>query len=150
MEQSFPSILILVFPVFFVSIFVGVIFLISQFGWARLASSYRNDSPFEGKHIGIITARINRVNYKNCLSLKCNEEGLYMRPILFFRLFHPPVLIPWKDIVDVKEKKILFFTTKKLTVGEPSVSSIEISRFTYSQLEPYYLNASANQKSRYN
>src|SRR4051812_15186749 len=122
-------------PVFFIAMFVLVLFILSKKGWTDLANEYHFDGSFHGKRIGIISATINGVNYNNCLLLKYNEEGFYLRPIFIFRIFHKPILIPWKDIKDVRDKKILFVQVKELVIGAPAIAIMQMRIATFSKIE---------------
>ena len=86
------------FPFLFAGLWVLVSFIISRAGWAALAANYSTSIPFKGHNVGFISASINGANYNNSLILKYNEVGIYLRPIIFFRLFHRPLFIPWREI----------------------------------------------------
>jgi hypothetical protein len=129
----------IIFPIFFASIFLLATYIISRMGWTDLASHYKSEESFMGTRIGIISAAINGVNYNNTLVLKINEEGMYLRPIFIFRLFHPPILIPWKEIKEIRDKKILFFNFKELVIGSPFVALIKIKQSTFSLIESNHM-----------
>lgn len=126
--------LIYLFPIFFIGMWILVTFVIAKMGWAALVENYQFDDTFTGEKIGLISASINSANYKNSLILKYNDEGIYLKPIFLFRLFHKPVLIPWKEIKDIRDKKILFITIKELTVGHPSVAFIGLTETVYDKI----------------
>ena len=112
-----------------------VTYFISRMGWAYLAAKYEYNELFTGTKVGIISARINKVDYRNSLILRYNESGIYLRPILIFRSFHKPILIPWEDIKAIRDRKDLFFTAKELSIGDPLVARISISKTTFNQLK---------------
>lgn len=122
----------------FLAIWVFVIFILSRFGWASLAEKYAYDQDFNGTSLGAVSARINMVNYNGTLLVRYNTEGIYLRPVVFFRLFHKPLLIPWKEIKEVKDRTILFFTYKDVTIGDPRVARISFGQSTFKKLEPAY------------
>ena len=124
-----------VLPFLFVGMWILVTFIVSKMGWADLVANYRYDTVFTGNRVGMISASINKANYNNSLILKYNEDGIYLKPILLFRLFHKPVLIPWKEIKEVLDKKIFFYTYKELIVGQPFVATIGIRNTVFSRLE---------------
>lgn len=124
-------------PFLFIGMWILITFIVSKMGWADLVANYQSDAVFTGNRVGIISASINKTNYNNALILKYNEEGIYLKPILIFRLFHKPVLIPWKEIKEVRDKKILFYTYKELIVGQPFVATIGIRNTVFSSLENY-------------
>lgn len=127
--------IVYLFPIFFIGMFVFVIFFLSKKGWSDLVSQYQFEGNFEGDRIGIISAAINGVNYNNCLLLKYNQEGFYLRPVFIFRLFHKPILIPWKAIKDILDKKLLFAQLKELVIGQPTVAIIQMRKATFSKIE---------------
>ena len=68
-------------------------------GWAALAGRYRTELPpppnlrrFRSGSFAFLT------NYNNVLSIGHSDTGLYLGIFVLFRLFHPPLLIPWHDI----------------------------------------------------
>jgi hypothetical protein len=123
------------FPFLFIGMVILIIFIISKMGWADLAAKYQSSATFIGKRVGIISASINNANYKNSLVLKYNEEGIYLRPVFLFRLFHKPIFIPWKEIKEVRDKKILFYTFKELIVGNPFVAIIGVKKSVLDKIE---------------
>jgi hypothetical protein len=114
-----------------------VTFILSKIAWSRLVEKFRTDAPFDGNRIGIISAGINSVNYGNSLILKCSQRGMYLKTVFLFRLFHPPVLIPWKEIKEVRNRKILFIRTTELVVGNPFVALITLKASVYEKIERY-------------
>ena len=89
-----------VFIVFFAATWALVSFALSRFGgWTTLAGYYPADHPFEGPLIRFQAAQLRRgTNYNGCLNFGANYEVLYIVPMLPFRAFHPPLMIPWTDI----------------------------------------------------
>lgn len=126
--------LVYLFPFVFVGMFVGAAFIISKKGWSHLSNRYHFEGEFTGDRIGIISATINGANYRNCLLLKYDYNGFYLRPIFVFRLFHKPIYIPWKEIKKVRDKKVLFTEMIEMQIGEPAVAVIELTPGTYSKI----------------
>ena len=122
------------FPIFFVGMFVFIMFFLSKRGWSDLADRYQFDGVFEGNHFGIISAGINGVSYNNCLVLKYNEQGFYLRPLLVFRLFHKAIFIPWREIKDNRGKKILFVHLKELVIGDPAIAIMQMKYSTFAKI----------------
>jgi len=103
-------------------------------GWSDLVDRYQYDGIFQGKRFGIISAAINGVNYNNCLVLKYNEHGFYLRPILVFRLFHRAIFIPWREIKVVRDKKVLFIQLKELVIGDPVIAIMRMKHSTFARI----------------
>lgn len=124
------------FPILFIGMWVLITFLLSRMGWTRLVAHYQYSDNFIGTRVGIISATINKkCNYKNCLILKYNEHGIYLKLLLIFSLFHKPVLIPWQEITEVQFKKILFSKYVDLVIGDPTVGVISISESVFNKIK---------------
>jgi hypothetical protein len=123
------------FPFLFIGMAILVTYTISKMGWTDLAARYETEPTFEGTRVGIISATVNRANYKNSLVLKYNQDGFYLRPVIFFRLFHKPLFIPWSEIKEVRTKKILFFSSKELIIGTPWIATILIDNSTFNKIQ---------------
>lgn len=48
------------------------------------------------------------MHYRSCLNVSLSREGMYVVPLLLFRMFHPPLLLPWRCVTSVGESRILF------------------------------------------
>lgn len=125
----------ILFPFFFTGIFILVMFLISKRGWRDLASRFRYDDVFQGTRVGIASVGVNNMSYNNCFLLKYNEKGFHLKPLFIFRLFHPPVFIPWKEIRAVHSKKILFVKMNELVVGDPAIAFLQMKDATLNKME---------------
>lgn len=119
------------FPLLFVGSWILISFITSKMGWSRLASKYKFPQHFIGTRVGIISMSINFIDYRNALILEYNDEGLYIKPILLFRLFQPPILIPWEEIKEVRDKRILFSNMKQLIIGYPIVAKLKFYNSTF-------------------
>ena len=89
----------LVFPFFFVALWVGVGFLLAATGgWQTVAAHYPlvGDAPPPVKRFGV--AEFGLVAYNRCLKLGANQRGLYFGAILLFRAGHAPFFVPWTDV----------------------------------------------------
>jgi hypothetical protein len=109
----FPA---LFFPAFFVGIWILVAFLLSRVGgWSALSSYYRAQQPFFGTLFRFQAAQFRYgTNYNGCLNFGAATEGLYVVPMLLFRAFHPPLLIPWSEVVARPIKLWRFFNFVEL------------------------------------
>lgn len=124
-------------PILFPAMWIFVLFILSGMGWSSLTERFRTESAFTGIRIGIISGSINWVQYNNSLVLKFNAEGIHLQPAIFFRLFHPPIFIPWHEIKAVKDKKVLFQKSTDLIIGDPKIATINISQSLFKKLEAY-------------
>lgn len=112
-----------------------ITYVTSKMGWKSLAEKYRFDDKSEGERIGITSLSVNSANYNNAIVVKYNYNGLYLKTIFLFRLFHPPVFIPWSEIKNVRDKKIFFIKLKELIIGNPFVAMITLKASAYNRIE---------------
>ncbi len=97
---------LIVFPLFW----MFVVFVIGfMSGWQRLANYYRLTRPFNGKTWSWQSGRLNFGNYSSTLITGADFEGLYLATVIFFRVGHPPLFIPWHDI-EITKKQRLFYS----------------------------------------
>jgi hypothetical protein len=112
------------FPFFFVAVwFFSLGMIANTSGWAALARKYRCDSSFLGPCKGWTWARIGYASYKGCMWIGASADGLYLKtgPLFFFRPFHPPLLIPWRDIVSVEEGKYWWVNVFNVRLSDPGI-----------------------------
>jgi len=106
-------------------------------GWDDLVANYEASVPFTGQRVGIISASINSLGYRNSLVLKYNDQGMLLKPVFILRLFHKPIFIPWSEIKEIRDKKILFTNLKQFIIGNPFVAVIGMEKSTFSKIENY-------------
>jgi hypothetical protein len=86
------------FLVLFLGMSVGILFALSRFGWSDLASVYRAERPFEGERWHWVSTKVGKTRWRSSLTVGANGEGLFLVPMIFFRVAHPALFIPWSDI----------------------------------------------------
>jgi len=118
-------------------------------GWANLARKYRTRDEFDGVRLGAVTAYVNQARYREGLIIRYNHNGIYFRPIVVFRLFHPPIFIPWADITEVREREIVRLgfrgVYKELMIGNPFIAAIQLKKSTFSKMESEVIRHSIKQ-----
>jgi hypothetical protein len=103
----------------FVAFWIGVMYVFAKVGgWNELSRKYRCNGSFKGNWKGWQSGRFGVVDYCNCLWLGIVPEGLHLKmgPLFFFRLFHPPLFIPWVAIESVEEHKYWWTWTRVLVI----------------------------------
>jgi len=95
-----------VFPLFW----SGVCLLISMMGWSRLAAAYQTEDEAIGETFRTVTGRVGASSYSNVLTVSIEPEGLRLAVMILFRPGHPPILIPWGDILNIRKSSVLFNT----------------------------------------
>ena len=94
-----PTWLIVVVPVVILVMWVGISNLIAIIGgWRRLAASYVSTGGESGTTFRFRSARVGLVDYSNCLTFTASRSGLSISVLLPFRLAHPMLFIPWREI----------------------------------------------------
>ncbi len=117
----------MLFPVAFIAIWVGVMWLLSRIsGWHKLAEFYlyrgeiRGVSrSFQGAMLGYSRWRL--VRYRGCLTVTVDSGLLILKPWFIFGAFHPPLGIPLEELMRA-DRTFLFWTFCELrTVPEPRI-----------------------------
>ena len=97
-------------------------------GWRSLSKDYRANIPFNGKKLRMKSATMRwGTNYGGCLTIGANREGLYLAIFPIFRINHPPLFIPWKDISTEKGKQFVFFNIVKFIFHKSSNVHLAVS-----------------------
>lgn len=126
-----------IFPLYFLAIWIGVCYFLSkQSGWVRLSEKYHFPLLFEGKYYRFQSARLNKVNFANSLEIGVNHNGMYLIPMILFRLFHKPILIPWNEIQAEPFKRFLF-RGYRLTFQSFPNTKMEITDRTFDKIHGY-------------
>jgi hypothetical protein len=111
-QMSTAALSLLLFLLLGATYILFLLWIISRIsGWALLARRFRANKPFYGETWSWQSARFRLLGgYNNCLTVGANQEGisLSVMPIMFpLRLFHPALLIPWREI-EVETGKMFF------------------------------------------
>jgi len=107
-------------------------------GWNNIQERYKYDSGiFYGEKIRIRNISIDGLSSQNVINIKVSDQGLYLRPSVPFSLFSKPVLVPWNEITDLQDKKVLFTSYKRLVVGKPFATTIDIPEKDFYKISKY-------------
>ncbi len=114
MSPLFP----IAFPFLFAGMWVGVSYLLSRMsGWRALSQRYPAVAEPVGERLIWASAQLGGVSFRSCLNMTLSPAGLYMVPARMFRLFMPPLLIPWSDVRFAGFPKVFFFEFACLRLG---------------------------------
>jgi len=131
-----PEIFIII-PTFLL-FFIFTIYILHIRGWKTLQDKYLFQSnDFEGEKVSIRHMTIDGMSHQNTIIIKTSLQGLYMDHKLPFGLFSKPILIPWKDITNVQDKKVFFSYYKRLVIGNPFVTTIDILLKDYNKISSF-------------
>lgn len=101
---------------------VGILLVLSRFGWGDLATVYRAERPFEGRRSHCVSAQVGKVSWRSSLTMGANAEGLFLVPMILFRVAHPALFIPWSDITAVWKRWFGFQCVQLTARGAPDAA----------------------------
>ncbi len=98
-QATLFALILVLFPVaFFVIVFFVNQLLATFGGWKTLAAAYPASEEPAGERFPWRSMRLGWVNYNNCVNLVAARGGLYLAPVLFLRIGHRPLLLPWDEL----------------------------------------------------
>ncbi len=119
----------------FIGIWVLVIGLVSLLsGWSRLAQHYRDFDNYQGKKLHGKFGNFGWTSYGGVLILGANMQGLYLSVDILFRVFHPPLFIPWSDI-QTEERDGIFTSFTMLSFSQAPDVTVTISSKLMAQVQ---------------
>jgi hypothetical protein len=116
-----------VFPLFFVAVWLGVSTMLAVFsGWFRLAAKFPDQAEETLLRVrwqsGVMGAA---VGMNGILTLDVCHRGLRVGMLRIFGPFCRDFLVPWEDI-RITPTTILFQSAKKLQFGSPVIGSLTL------------------------
>jgi hypothetical protein len=102
-------------------------------GWQSLAWKYHARRKITGETFHMqsaamgISSYINQTMYHGCLTIVANSEGIYVVPMLIFRLGHAPLFIPWSHL-RIGEWEFLWVKYPILTISNDSCTKFVVSK----------------------
>jgi hypothetical protein len=123
MDVLFIIAVLIMFPMLYA---VVMTYLSRISGWTTLAEHYRTNAAPEGKLFYFKSGRIGRINVNNALIIGLCPDGLYVSMFPFFRYAHPPLLIPWGQIRNIRQTTILFLKYVEMQVGDPVITTLTL------------------------
>jgi len=120
------------YPVFFVAMWCSVCLLISFIsGWYALSRRFRKKSePYgETRSAGPFFYTVYMRfwgHYSSVIRITDADDGLYLSVLFLFRVGHPPLSIPWKEI-EVSQTRRFWQNYVVLTLGEHERIPMRIS-----------------------
>jgi hypothetical protein len=117
------------FALYFIALWSSVCYLLGAMsGWIKLSPRFRRRGAFYGEKWPFRSARMRFfVQYKSCLDIGADESGLYLSIFPIFRIGHPPLLIPWSEILVVSGVKGIIFRKRELCLGRQELVPLRIS-----------------------
>lgn len=123
MSSDWTALLVvLAFPV----MWGGTCWIIGRMGWGRLAARYRTEAAGTGRAFRFVSGSIGLANYNGALTVHVEAGGLRLAVLPLSRPGHPPLLIPWGEITEIRPRKVLWQTLFALDVGTPHVATVTL------------------------
>jgi hypothetical protein len=135
--QTFRQIFPFLLPFIIIGWFLVVLQLVALIGgWKRLSNRFYAARQPEGEKLRNQSARIGWANYGGCLTVVIAGEGLYLSVWGPFRIGHPPILIPWREINHVRQRNFLWNEYVQFDVGMPAIATLNVKKSLFAKIEP--------------
>ena len=106
------------FPFVFAGMWIAVSATLARVsGWTKLVERFPAPDEPEGERILWTSAQLGGVSFRSCLNMTLAASGLHLVPSLLFRLFMPPMLVPWNEVHFEGFTKMLFFELACFRLG---------------------------------
>jgi len=117
----------LIFPFFFVGLWLFVSFGNSQFGWRSFSNRYPTQTRPAGKAYNSPSSWFGRLgHYHNVVRVIFTDAGVYFYVLFLFRPFHPPFLVPWESVKRVEKRNGFLFGCHYLLEVEDAVGRVRL------------------------
>ena len=130
--NNLPLYFVPLFPVFFVGMWCLASAMVSLIGgWLALSRRFRaqsepyGDAPTAGPFFYSVYMRF-QTHYSGVVRLTAAPDGLNFSVLLLFRVAHPPLFIPWDEIVFTRGS-FLCWRYVVLTLGRQEKIPVRIS-----------------------
>jgi len=126
------------FFIFFILMWCSISLILSYIsGWQELAKHYKTTQPSPNNMSYMKTGRIGITRFRNALNIGTTSDALYLSVFPFFRLGHPPLLIPWSAITRVEQVSRWFWLTDyyRLQVGSPRITTLMLPKRSLANVE---------------
>lgn len=124
-QTSLVALIVPAFVVCFGLLWSAIVFLSARMsGWASLARHYPGAQPPVGQSWHWTSAQFGFfASYRNVLTIVVSPLGLYLRPVVIFRIGHEPLLIPWNAISSGRRTNLFFTQAYRVEVRDPGSTS---------------------------
>jgi hypothetical protein len=124
------TIILRYFPIYLAALWTLISYAVSWIGgWSVLAKQFRTDENFADRMCRWFYATMRwGTHYNGALKAGANVVGLYIAPVLLFRIAHPPLFIPWSEIKVGPSRWFDFYLGITLTLGREEQIPFRISQ----------------------
>jgi len=103
---------IIFYPLIFIIIWAFVLGLTSLIGgWYNLSKKfpYKNTKYKNGKLYRFQSVKLNYIGrYGFCINITIYDDGILLKPLLFYAFFHKPIFIEYKQFLNKQFGKFFF------------------------------------------
>lgn len=143
MTRLTPDVLIFLSLVFivFITMWIGVSFIVSRFGWHAFALRYPCPARPTGQSYTATFARFGYqfISYHRIIKAIFTSSGVYCYAGFWFRLGHQPFLVPWSSVVNVERKNGIFSHYYQLIIQDAAGKiQLTLPRRIEGELSRYY------------
>ncbi len=118
------------FPVAFALILFLVLSILSAVGgWGRVAARYPGSKVVGG--LDAQTGSFGPVSYRFVLSTKSSPEGIGISVLPLMSLAHGPILVPWAELRNVRERTGLLGPMVEFDIGEPRLARVRLPKAAF-------------------
>lgn len=100
--------------------------ILSFAGWGRLAARFRARTAPSGTRNRVQRGKVGIASYNGCLNVYTSPDGIFLAVTPIFRLGHPPLFIPLKELNNPRVYKFFSWETVVFDVGTPRITSIQL------------------------
>jgi hypothetical protein len=120
MSQIQSQDLWLIFPFFFVGMWLVVSASISRDGWRSFAERYPASNRPAGQSYVSPRTRFAGfyARYGNVVRVIFTDDGVYFSVLFLFRAFHSPFLVPWRSVARVERERGFFGDRYRLDIED--------------------------------
>lgn len=118
--------IVLLFFIVFPLWWVFIVWLISRFGWNKLAERYGTEQIPYGDVRSMQAMRVGASRYNGTVTLTSNDNGVFIETMWLFRAGHKRLFIPWVEMHDPKPSAVRIWPVTRVTVGYPEVGTIAL------------------------
>ena len=94
-------------------------------GWSRLSEVYATTRQLPARLLRRKTVVVGQTLYRNCITLGCDDAGLYLVPGFPISIFGKRALFfPWTEFTGVEEGRPFWSKAAVLSLREPLVGTI--------------------------
>ena len=123
MQEYAGIILTIAFPLLFIGVSLVLNILCKG---NKLSTIYKTSRKPYGTKWAWQSGSIGLVNFRNCLTIYVNNEGMFLNILPPFGIVCKNLFIKWDEISNVRREKMLFFKYISFDVGIPKITRMDL------------------------